>query len=381
MNSNGKKILFICPVFPPYKSWWWQSQVARDFAKWLHNRWYDVMVLTTRFDWLESQEDKEWINIFRFATFSKFLLNLWLYNPKWYCKWLKNNINNYNLVFIHDIYTLYWFVVAKFCKKYNIPYILMPHGMWNISKQKDKVLVKKVFSFLFSNFASKNANKILFCSENEKRDYEISYTDSIVITNWIDQKNWLEQLNNVSDDDIKNFRKKYELWDRKIIFSMWRLVKAKRFDKTISYLSSFLKEHGEYILLIVWPNWGELENLKLQIESNWLDKNVKIIEWLFWKEKYVVYKIAELFVLSSDLEGFPIVLCEAISSKIPCLISEWCNISWSKNFVEVFDNENDFMIKLNSLINMKIVDDSYYKSFDIKNTINKLNNLIITIIG
>jgi len=373
-----KSILFVSPVFPPYKLWWWQSQVARDFSKHLYKKWYDITVITTEFDWLKMYENEEWINIRRFPSFSNLLLKLWLYNPKWLYSWLKNNIKHFDLIFIHDIYTLYGFIVAKFCKKNNIPYILMPHGMGNISKQKDKVLIKKIFSFLFSNYVSKNVNKIIFCSENEKLDYEIPYTDGVVITNWIDQDLRNKKLNEVTEDDIKLFRKKYKLWDKKIIFSMWRLVKVKRFDKTIDYLSSFIKWNEEYILLIVWPNWWELDNLKAQINYNWLDKSVKIIEGLFWKDKYTIYKMAQLFVLSSDLEWFPIVLCEAITSKIPCLISKWCNITWSKWFVEIFNEKKDFEKKVYELIGEKNkIDKNYYEFFDIKNTINKLDDVIM----
>lgn len=377
MNRN-KSLLFISPVFPPYKAWWWQSQVAWDFAKYLHKKWHKITVVTTEFKWLKKHEDIDGIDVCRFPSFSNLLLKLWLYNPRWLYWWIKKNIKKYDLIFIHDIYTLYGFMVARFCKKNNIPYILMPHGMWNISKQKDKIIVKKIFSFLFSNYVSKNANKIIFCSENEKLDYEIPYRDSVVITNWINQNSWNNELNDITDDDIKSFREKYKLWNKKIIFSMWRLVKVKRFDRTIDYMSSFIKWNDEYMLLIVWPDWWELWNLKQQIKNNWLDKDVKIIEGIFWKDKYIIYKIAKLFVLSSDLEWFPIVLCEAISSKVPCLISKWCNISWSKCFVEIFNDKKDFIDKLNKLIDVwDNIDNSYYKSFDINNTIEKLDNVII----
>ena len=73
------------------------------------------------------------------------------------------------------------------------------------------------------------------------------------------------------------------------------------------------------------------------------------------------------------------VLCEAITSKIPCLISKWCNISWLKWFVEIFNDKKDFEDKLNTLIrNNKKIDQIYYESFNIEYTINKLNELILS---
>ena len=378
----GKKILFICPVFPPYKLWWWQSQVARDYAKWLSGKWHKITVLTTLFEWLKDYEKLNWIDVFRFSQISIFLLKCWLYNPKWFYRWLKSNLKQYDVVFIHDIYTLYWYIVAKLCKRCNIPYILMPHGVWNISKQKDKVLFKKVFVFLFSAFVSNNASSVIFCSENEKRDYEIPFKHWNVIKNWINQRWWINGLDEVTEDDICNFKNKYGLLNKKIIFSMWRLSYWKRFDKVINYLSSFLRKNTNYLLLIIWPDWWELGNLKTLIKNNKLNLNVKIIEWLFSKEKTIIFKIASLFILASDHEWFPIVVCEAISSKLPCLISNECNISWSQNFVEIFTNEREFWEWFNKLIWWKTeVNQEYINSFDVNNSVEKLNNLIEWIVS
>jgi glycosyltransferase involved in cell wall biosynthesis len=378
---NSLNILFVSHVFPPY-FWWGQSKVARDYAKSLSNQWYNITVITHLFPWLKKQENLDGINVVRFSSVSGLLFRMWLFWPKWLNKRLKNNIKKYDIVYIHGIYTLYEFIVARACKKYNIPYIVMPHGVWNISKQKEKVLIKRIFIFLFSNYVSNNANKIIFCSENEKKDYEIIYKDCSVINNWINQDSWNAELQRITQSDENDFREKYDLWNKKIIFSMWRLSYWKRFDKVINYLSEFLKDNENYILLIVWPDWWEFKNLNNQILKKRLENNVFIIQWLYDKEKMVIFKISDLFILASDHEGFPIVICEAISSKIPCLISDECNISWCKWFVEIFTNKLEFKDKLNILINKgKIVNEKYIESFDIKNSVNSLCEVISEIIN
>jgi hypothetical protein len=241
--------------------------------------------------------------------------------------------------------------------------------------------LKKIFSFLFSTFVSKNADKIIFCSENEKKDYEIKYKDSIVITNWIDQNKWKQWLSDVTENEINEFKNKYLIWNQKIIFSMWRLVKAKRFDKLIDYIWNFLKENTDYLLLIIWPDWWEFNNLKWQIQNNWLWDNIKIIEWLFGKEKNIIFKISSLFLLASDLEWFPIVICEAISSELPCLISDWCNIKWFSWFVELFYSQIDFAEKLKKLTTTTPnIDQDYLNSFNVNNSIDELDNLIKSVL-
>jgi len=376
-----KSILFVSPVFVPYKWGGWVTQVALDYAKWLSKLWYNVFVITTLFDWLKKKENIDWINILRFWSYSKFLLKFGFYNPRGMYKWLSKNIKNFDLVFVHDIYSLYDSIVSIVCKKFNKPYFIMPHGMGALSKQKDKVLAKKIFVSLFAAHASKNANRVIFCSENEKNDYEIPYMKWEVITNWIDQKMWTENLSRINDEDVLKFRKKYSLSDKKIIFSMWRLVNVKRFDKTIKFLKNFLKEDRNYILLLVWPDCWEKWNLEAIVKDEGLYSSVKIIEWLFWIEKTILFKIWKLFVLSSDLEGFPIVICEAISSKIPCLLSSWCNVSASKWFVEIFNTEWEFQEKLKLLLeNNSNINQEYLKSFDLNNTIFKLDKIITQVI-
>lgn len=376
---NSYNILFVTHIFPPY-FWWWQCQVVWDYAKWLSGIWNQVTTVTHLFPWLKNKENLDGINVVRFSSVSKFLFKIWLFWPKWLKKRLKNNIRKYDIVYIHGIYTLYEFIVAKACKKYNIPYIVMPHGVWNISKQKEKVLFKRIFVFLFSNYVSKNASKIIFCSENEKKDYELPFKDCVVINNWINQDFWNKELQNITNMDISNFRQKHDLRNKKIILSMGRLAYWKRFDKVISYLSEFLKNNTEYLLLIVWPNWWEYGNLSSQITKNWLEESVKIIQWLYNKDKDIVFKISDLFILASDHEWFPIVVCEAISSRIPCLLSNECNISWCKGFVEIFTNEAEFMTGFKELTNKDLnIDEKYVKSFDIKNSVNTLNEVILEV--
>ncbi len=377
LNKN-KKILFISSVFPNYKAGWWQAQVAYDYAKWLLGKWYEVTVLTNQFDDLSQFENINWMEIIRFWNYSKMFLKFWLYTPKWLLKYLIKNTKDFDYLFIHDIFNFYWYFSALISKLYKINYLFMPHGMWDISKQKEKKLFKKVFIFFFSNFISKNARKLIFCSRNEKDNYNLPYKDYQIIHNWIHQKDWIQNLSEINENDRINFRSKYNIINDKIILSLWRLVKAKRFDKTISYLQDFLKSNSNYKLLIAWPDWWEKNNLLNLIEELDLINYVIIIDWLFGKEKYIAYKISDFFCLSSYLEWFPIVVCEAITSKLPCLLSEWCNIEKNNTDIFVFKSQEDFNIQLNTILKIDKTKLSLNKDFDITQAINTIDTIINT---
>jgi len=382
IQSKSKNILIISSVFPPYNKWWGQSQVAYDYAKWLRNNWFNISVLTHQFWWLSKTETIESIKITRFQNYFQFLFNIWLYNPKKYIDCLRNHIREFDLVFIHDIYTLYWFLSAFFAKKNNIPYIFMPHWMWSLKNQTEKVFFKKIFIVLFSNFISNNAKKVIFCSQNEKDNYSLKYRDYEIVTNGIKKDIWLENLATISEENKTEFRKRYQIENKKVIFSMWRLVKAKRFDLLIQYIKNFLTKNPDYLLLIVWPDWWEKENIQNIIIKENLINNIKIIDWLYNKEKYTLFKIWELFILASDIEGFPIVVCEAIISNIPCLLSKWCNIEEKWWYIEIFINELDFNKKLSLLLQnkTKIGFKKIYNDFDFSISLKKLLKIIKNII-
>lgn len=92
-----------------------------------------------------------------------------------------------------------------------------------------------------------------------------------------------------------------------------RLNKAKRIDRLINAYA-LGKFHKKYNLVIVGT--GEKEDeLKRQASSLGLEKDVLFIGWS--NNVYLWMANASLFVLSSDYEAFPMVLCEALYCNCP----------------------------------------------------------------
>jgi len=73
---------------------------------------------------------------------------------------------------------------------------------------------------LFSNFISNNAKKVIFCSQNEKDNYSLKYRDYEIVTNGIKKDIWLENLATISEENKTEFRKRYQIENKKVIFSM-----------------------------------------------------------------------------------------------------------------------------------------------------------------
>lgn len=105
-----------------------------------------------------------------------------------------------------------------------------------------------------------------------------------------------------------------------IIVSAGRLCQQKRFDLLISAFDKVCKNHSEYKLII----YGEgplRKELQEQINNCEYAKNSISLSGDV-KDVFELAKSAEFFVLSSDFEGIPNVLMEAMAIGMPCISTD-----------------------------------------------------------
>lgn len=104
--------------------------------------------------------------------------------------------------------------------------------------------------------------------------------------------------------------------DGAYIVCVGRLAKSKRYDRA---LEAYKKSGITEFLLIVGE--GEMRaNIESQVHSLGLDGRVKLCG--FQKNPYAIIKKAKLLVLSSDYEGLPTVLIEALCLGVPVVSTD-----------------------------------------------------------
>lgn len=357
-----KNILVVIPYFVPAYSYWWPVSVAYNYAKELVKRGYSVTVITT--DTLdknnrikELEEIIDWIKIIRFKNFSNYLAKKYsIYSPIWVAKWIKNNIKNFDIVHMHDFFSYMNIIAWIYCKKFGVPYIIQPHWSANFFPKRWKSIIKRVFFELFWTRLLEWSKSIITVSQYEKDNIYYSNKDKIkIIYNWIDTELIQRHEQNIAENDIDRFKKKFCLEWKKIIFSMGRLHSIKRFDKLINWSKDLLLKNKNYCLMIVWPDEWEMCNLKQQINKNWLTWRVILTWWLYGKEKYIAYKVADVFTLLSDSEagGVTLVWAEAMYYKLPMILSRWCSFEFENEFTKIVGKKSEFESAINELIDKK----------------------------
>lgn len=126
-----------------------------------------------------------------------------------------------------------------------------------------------------------------------------------------------------------------------IIYGMGRLTEAKRFDLLIDAFAEVSKKHKD-TKLIIFGEGDDREKLQSQIDSLSLTDKALLPGASLDAIKFV--SKGRAFVLSSDYEGMPNALMEAMASGVPC-VSTRCKMGPEEL---IADGENGLLVETNS---------------------------------
>jgi len=205
-------------------------------------------------------------------------------------------------------------ILAKFASKSKCKVIINVHDIMsnlvNYTKLKN---YQKRLLFLFIRLLYRHADAIIAVCEGVKRDlveyFGVPIDKVTVIHNPID----IEQIHRLAAEpvmDILDDNKNYYL-----IVAVGRLAKVKGFDILIQAVARLIKELD--VRLIIIGDGEERSNLLRLTKELRVDGVVCFLGWQSNPWKYMAR--ADVFVLSSLVEGFPNVIGEAMALGLPVL--------------------------------------------------------------
>lgn len=228
------------------------------------------------------------------------LLNLGKYSKfKKYFKlrnYLKTNDVEFVIDFRHRInpwmeFAFLHYIYAGFKTIYTVHTSALNHHFADI-----KWIANQIFT---------KAYKIVSVSTemNEKIKREYDFQNGVVIPNCV-SVNFIE-----SDILLEKLPYNY-------CIAAGRLVKMKQFDKLIeTYCKSVLPSHGIHLVIV---GDGEEETaLKNQIQSSGMTEFIHLLG--FQSQPLFYIKNAQFLVLTSEYEGFPMVILEALQAGTPAV--------------------------------------------------------------
>jgi glycosyltransferase involved in cell wall biosynthesis len=353
------KILQVIPYFYPAYAFGGPVRVAFQVSKELAKRGHEVVVYTTDAkDWdsrlnTESVEIVDGIKTHYMKNLTMILVkksNLFI-TPKIISR-SKNEIKDFDIVHLHEYRTFQNIIIHHYAKKYNIPYVLQAHG--SLPRIMQKQSLKWIYDEFFGYKLLKDAAMVIALNKIELEQYRERFvpTEKIaIVPNGID----LSEFINMPYKG--EFKKKYSLNENdKIILYLGRIHRTKGIDILIKSFKEVIDSLDCVKLILVGPDDGYFNDVKDLIKKLALEKNIIITGPLYGKEKLEAYTDADIYVLPSRYETFPMSVLEAYACSKPVIAS---NVGGLKELILngetglLFESENIEQLANNilSLIN------------------------------
>ncbi len=295
--------------------------VAYEITKYLARHGYEITVITTDFEFdrnlAESLKGVEVIPFHCQYNIGGFLLSTSMN------KYLQENINKFDIIHMHNFRTYQNIIVRKYAKKYNVPYILQAHG--NVMPFFSKEKLKRSFDAVWGFKILENSSKVISLTKTETDQYKkmsVNENRIEIVPNGIN----LSEYENLPNKGT--FRKKFGIKnDEKIVLYLGRIHRIKGIDLLIEAFSELLHNVDEIKLVIAGPDDGFLSTLKIQIDKLKIGENILFTGPLYKEDKIEAYVDADIFVLPSVYETFPVTILEAFACNTPVITTDRCGIA------------------------------------------------------
>jgi glycosyltransferase involved in cell wall biosynthesis len=215
-------------------------------------------------------------------------------------------------------------VVYWVCRMQRKPYTVCPAGA--LQPFGRSAFLKKAYNWIVGRQLIKNASACIAITKSEIDDflgYGVDMKKIHIIPNGIDPEDFPEDI---SSDELKNFRSRHGLGEYPIILFMGRLNRIKGPDLLLEAFFSVSKVFPAHRLVFVGPDNGLELSLKKAVGSAGLDGRVRFLGYLGGREKACAYRMADVLVIPSRQEAMSLVVLEAGISGTPVLATDRCGL-------------------------------------------------------
>lgn len=239
-------------------------------------------------------------------------------------RWLDKNVEDFDVVHIHAVFSHSSLAAARACKNKKVPYIVRPLGSldpWSLSQKR---FAKKILFRMGVNQMLNSACVIQYTTLAEKQLAEdaLGINSGVVVPLGVHQ----ESLRGSAE----NFRELLpKLANSPYVLMLSRLHHKKNIESLLEVFSAVTKQGDEKKWKLVIAGVGEhdyVEKLK-RLAFERCGDSVIFAGWLDGARKAAALRGAELVAMPSLQENFGLSVVEALACGVPVLISTQVNLS------------------------------------------------------
>jgi len=228
-----------------------------------------------------------------------------------------------DVVHIHSLYLYHSWAAAEICRRFDVPYIIRPHGTLDPYIYRRRRWRKIFMELLFQNRALRGAMAIHYTTEEECRlgSPYVFGTPGRVVAIGVNFSDYIEL------PEAGALRTKYpEIGDRQIVLFLGRLNFKKGLDILIPAFAEAVRAVENLHLVIAGPDDGMEKKARAWVAEHRITDKTTFTGMLTGADILGAYRDAAVFVLPSYSENFGIAAVEAMACGVPVLISDKVNI-------------------------------------------------------
>jgi glycosyltransferase involved in cell wall biosynthesis len=300
------------------------ARVAYDLSIGLTKRGHKVTVFSTDKGLCNKLDKNRAINVdgietYYFDNLSNALAKTGIAIPFYAALSIGQRQKDFDIIHIHEPRRVMNILVYRYARKYNIPYVFQAHGALPPSKSFTKRIISWLFDCFFSRQFLRDASSVIALTAVEVEQYRAFGVPEEKI-NLIGNAINLDEYANLPCKGL--FRKKLNIPEnQKVVLFLGRINEIKGLDTLIKSFAGVSAEIDNVKLVIVGPDDGYLGQVKELIETFKLKDKVTISGALYGSDKIEAYVDADVFVLPSRYETFPMSLLEAYACSKPVVVS------------------------------------------------------------
>jgi glycosyltransferase involved in cell wall biosynthesis len=252
---------------------------------------------------------------------------------------LREEIERYDLVHIHELWHYPHFAAYRAAKKAGKRFIITPHGELNDPALREKALKKSIYMRLFQRRALSQASAIHVITDDEARmTRRLGLSVPIVVhPNGVKA----EQFQQLPSETI--FLTKFpELQGNKIVLFLGRIHPIKGLDLLARAFAGLVKDHPDVRLVIAGADvQGYQRSLEALLTVLRVRDKTLFTGHLSHNEKLAALSAADIFALTSYSEVIGLSSLEAMAAGVPVIITRQCQ------FPEAAESNAGFVVDTN----------------------------------
>lgn len=235
------------------------------------------------------------------------------WTPRAYVRWVRANAGAFDLVVLHDLYSILSVAAARAAVRAGVPYVVQPMGSVAATAERGKPLIKRAFLRLWGRRTLREASALIHSTLHERADFlaEGAREETLV-----DMPLPLELPP----------RGHAALAERPTLAHVGRLDPIKGIDRLIRAVAIARSSVPGLRLELVGPGERHRRELEALAGSLGLGETVTFRGFVEADEKVRTLERAHAMCLLSHSEGLPTAALEAMACGTPVILSRGCHL-------------------------------------------------------